>query len=310
MLSIVIQRRLSGTHYDIDHATGTITELIEFGNGTPILVDYVTEYEVPELYPLLPNASEDLTDASGKWTGKELVEGTYTLGFSAARDVTFTAFGQERTEYIGSSETASADLLFGSASEVEPYDHVLTDSCNTCHADLSFHGNEHRGFASCVLCHGNGGLEDFPTRLAPNAPETPGRTVGLRELVHRIHAGSNGGDLDYLVVAEDLTSPFPDNFATHSYERTRFPTRPGGAMSCETCHADTTALSLIPSSRAHPTQQVHPGSDWTQSCVGCHSTPAARAHVASQTAPDGAESCSICHAVGEDTDAIEAHRVR
>src|SRR5262249_1708809 len=76
--------------YNLNAAMGTITETTEFGNGLTVIASYTTDFVMPATYPLALNASPDLGDASGKWTGKPLVEGTYTLGIWSSRSFTVT----------------------------------------------------------------------------------------------------------------------------------------------------------------------------------------------------------------------------
>jgi len=302
-----VQEKTEGVHFSLDDATGVVTELIEFGAWRPVLLSYTTEFALPERYPPRPLSSGELTDATGKWTGLDLVDGTYTLGLSIAREVEYVVQGQERTTYLGSSPLATSAILVGSAASKEPYARMLGNGCDECHVDLSYHDGRHVGFESCVTCHAGGGVEDLSRRVAGNAPETPGRRVDFLSLLHRIHRGSSAADASYSVVGAG-PGDYPDNFVLRTWAQVRYPTRPGGERNCGTCHVD--AATLLPSDRAHPTQQVRQLDSWAAACGACHDSPPDLAHMAAQTAPNGAESCSICHAAGEDADTVAAHAVR
>jgi len=45
----------------------------------------------------------------------------------------------------------------------------------------------------------------------------------------------------------------------------------------------------------------------TAACAGCHTSDAAKAHIETQTAGGGRESCVVCHAVGREFSVIKSH---
>jgi predicted CXXCH cytochrome family protein len=42
-------------------------------------------------------------------------------------------------------------------------------------------------------------------------------------------------------------------------------------------------------------------------CSACHDAPSTTAHVRTMTAPDGTESCALCHGIGKAYDAQVVH---
>ncbi len=171
-----------GVDYSIDPLTGTITELLDFGNGDAVVVDYTTDYVLPSEYPLALNAGPDLTEADGGWAGKSIVDGTYSVFMWASDDLPVSRFG-ETNAYRELAEGVRSDFLVGSATTIEPYDLITSaESCYACHVDVVFHGRNRRGYESCLACHGTAASGDRPQYVAANAPATDGVTVNFREI--------------------------------------------------------------------------------------------------------------------------------
>ncbi len=124
-------------------------------------------------------------------------------------------------------------------------------------------------------------------------------------MLHRIHRGKFAANPGYTVVGSG-PGPYPDNFRLNTYEEFRFPPMPGRTMQCGECHA----RDPLPDDRRHPTQQVLPVLEWSAACRGCHDAPSTIAHIETNTAPSGAESCAICHDPGEDQDVLRVHATR
>ena len=303
-----VAQKFAGSDYQLDAANGRIQELAEFGAGLPVIVCYATDYRLPELYPNPANASDDLGERQGKWTGKELVSGTYLAALSAARDVEYEQ-GTQVTPYRVTSPEATLEVLVGDASEATPYTRIPDASaCLNCHQEVRYH-ELHEGFTTCLACHGASGTEDLARVSAPDAPETRGVSVEFRNLLHRIHRGRELADPDYTVVA----SAPPGSSATFvekSYaDQATLPVFPDRTLACSTCHGDDAPVGLLPADRAHP-DQTGPVQLWRPACYSCHDSQAVKAHVESNTAPDGGEACTICHDPGEFLDVEAAHFAR
>jgi len=68
-----------GTDFTLDSANGALTEVSEFGAGNAVVVTYTTDFVMPATYPNSPYDSTDLDESYGKWVGKPLSAGTYTM---------------------------------------------------------------------------------------------------------------------------------------------------------------------------------------------------------------------------------------
>src|SRR5262249_1270223 len=159
--------------------------------GSEVVVSYTTDFVMPLRYPLALNASPDLDDSSGKWTGKPIVAGTWSLGVWGSQNLTLNLFG-ESNSYRATSVANRVDFLVGGPTTLQPYALIASaDNCTACHHDIAFHGGSRRGYDSCLLCHGTAGAEDRARYVAANAPATTGTTVNFRTMLHKIHAGSS-----------------------------------------------------------------------------------------------------------------------
>jgi OmcA/MtrC family decaheme c-type cytochrome len=302
---VTLVTKTAGTDYSLNALTGTITELVDFGAGT-VIASYTTDFVMPTTYPLALNASPTLGDSSGKWTGKPVVDGTYTLGLWSSRTLTLTLFG-ESNSYKSTSDSSNVDFLVGSATQIEPYDLIASGtSCFNCHQELAFHGFGRRGFESCVLCHGTSGSEDRPKYVSANAPATTGVTISFRTMLHKLHQGTNLVTAATYDVIGFGSGSYPDNFAVANYQHVVFPAEPGGTDNCVKCHQNNAWRE--PKERAHPTDQVAAIKRWSVVCGSCHDSPDAQAHIAVQTDSAGNESCGICHARNRDEDVQRVHK--
>ncbi len=294
------------TDYSINEATGTITELAvdSFPAGQAVIATYVADYVLPADYPVPLNNSPDLGEVQGEWAGKALASGTYTIGIWGYRNLTWTGHN-ETTTYRAASPAGTADFLVGDALSLEEYDLISSsDNCYACHNELRFHGAGRKDVEACLLCHATAGSEDRPFSEASNAAPTIGVTVNFREMLHKIHMGAA------LENAEDYTVVGFGGSA-HTYEEVVFPTWPGEAKHCETCHGDSDAWRLI-ADRSHPTEQgaLSPVRNWQAACSSCHDSDAAGAHFDLNTSTSGVESCSVCHGEDRDYDVEWVHKNR
>jgi hypothetical protein len=296
----------AGADYTLDANAGTITETPELGN-VAVVVSYTSDFVVPSSYGPALNDSPDLGEESGEWTGKSLVDGTYSLNVWGSQSLSVNVSG-EVTSYSGTSPSEQADFLVGSAAALEPYD-LISDAadCYACHQDLWFHGGGRRGFETCLACHGTAGGEDRPQYRAWGAPPTTGVQIGFREMLHKIHMGEELANASsYTLVGFGSGSP-PNNFSTHTYEEVLFPNLPDGVQNCDACHGASTSWQS-PANRDHPTEQGLEVRAWSIVCNSCHDSSAATAHINSQTFL-GSEACAVCHDSGAEWDVERMHKV-
>src|SRR5206468_2793809 len=77
LTKVTLTTKAVNTDYTLAAATGTITEVTEFGAGAAVLASYTTDFVMPAVYGPPLNDSPDLGPADGKWKGLPLVPGTY-----------------------------------------------------------------------------------------------------------------------------------------------------------------------------------------------------------------------------------------
>jgi len=303
---VTLVAKTAGVDFSVNAAAGSITELIEFGNGTTAITSYTTDFVLPATYPLALNASPDIGQESGEWTGAPLVDGTYTLGIWSSRTLALNLYG-ESNSYRSTSDARNIDFLVGSAGRIEPYDLLASgSSCFNCHQELAFHGFGRRGFESCVLCHGTAGSEDRPQYVAGAAPATTGATISFRTMLHKIHMGKELANAATYDIVGFGSGAYPNNFVVANFEDITFPALPGGVENCFKCHGNDAWHE--PKPRAHPTDQLVPIQRWKVVCASCHDDGKSLAHINSQTDSQGNESCGICHGVGERVDVERVHK--
>ena len=298
-----------GVDYGLTPAADGIMELgTGFPAGSAIIISYTTDFVMPAAYPIAENESPDLYEIDGKWKGKTIVDGTYTLGIWGELDlyVTVGAEDADTTNYNLISEAGKKDFLVGSATSIKPYNLISSaENCAACHEDIRFHGAHRQGFEACIMCHGMAGAEDwaeYRNAGAGAAGPTPGVTINFRDMLHKIHMGEDLAKADEYVVAGY-------NGGSHKYDEVVFPVWPEGVRKCSKCHGTSNAWQE-PSNRDHPTQQVMPTLSWTISCGSCHDSDAAAAHMELKTTLSGEESCGICHGSGAAFDVELMHKVR
>jgi OmcA/MtrC family decaheme c-type cytochrome len=127
-------------------------------------------------------------------------------------------------------------------------DVIRTQSCNTCHDQLAFHGGYAHGMEMCVLCH-----------QPQNVDPTSGNSLDLKVMAHAIHMGSSLPS----VVGTETTPGVPyeiygfmnsvDNFSTV--------VDPSMAQRCEVCHSQTTGAAQATAFLTEPSRVA---------CGSCH----------------------------------------
>jgi OmcA/MtrC family decaheme c-type cytochrome len=305
---VTLATKVLTTDYTLNANTGTITEVTEFGNGNVVLANYTTDFIMPATYPTALNDSGDLDESWGKWAGKSIVDGTYTLSIWSSLTLPLVLFG-ETNSYRSASNVTPANFLVGSATDVEAYAKISSgDNCYKCHQDVEFHGAGRRSFDACVICHGTAGSEDRPQLTAANAPLTDETTINFRTMLHKIHMGEELTNASTYTIVGFGSGAYPNNFGLSTFEEIVFPAMPGGVRNCAKCHGDTNDSWKEPVHRDHPTQQATPTARWAVVCAACHDSTDAVAHITVQTAPGGLESCAVCHGTGAEWSVERMHK--
>jgi len=296
--------------YSLNASSGTITELIEFGPGVSVLMSYWSDFVMPARYGLALHDSPELDESSGKWNGKSVVPGTYTLTLWGSRAVQ-VPYNFESNNYFNASPPARADFLSGAAATLEPYEIVSSAAnCYGCHTEIRYHEGRRRGFETCIACHGSAGAEDQPPYVAANAPGTPGATTSFRTLLHKIHRGSQLAQAGSFELATAGSAPWPDNFGLHDYADYVFPALPGRTLNCAKCHGQDNTAWLEPAPREHPSEQAAPVLAWRAVCGACHDENSDLAHYETQTSSGGLEACATCHGPGTQLEVELVHKPR
>ncbi|MGH7789251.1 MAG: multiheme c-type cytochrome, partial [Candidatus Binatia bacterium] len=196
--------------------------------------------------------------------------------------------------------------------------------CGSCHGefskDFSIHGGTRNQTQYCVLCH-NSTRSDAdrrdrdPEQVAAGAMT---ETIDFKVLIHKLHRGTSLEQTPYIVYGFGSGSP---GYTTHEFSELRFP---GDLRICASCHVDDSQLippypgTALPTlrTRLDPATGDAVPADPPQTgpiaavCTACHDSDAALAHAETQTAPDGVEACSVCHAEGREQAVSEVHAGR
>lgn len=106
---------------------------------------------------------------------------------------------------------------------------IVTDSCNKCHEDLSFHGGSRKGMDNCILCHSP--AYTIGSTVVENINPETGNTIDMTVMAHKIHMGSSLPSVQagkpYQIVG------FGNAVADYSKVG-----MPSGANNCQWCHVE------------------------------------------------------------------------
>lgn len=210
-------------------------------------------------------------------------------------DGTWAVAMEGRLAFTGGQVGAPNPVSYVAVTDAQPKvprEVVTTDTCNTCHANLSAHGENRNNPEYCVMCH-NANLSDASKRPAEAGdPET----VDFRVMIHAIH-GSAARQNAYQVYGYGNTK--------HDFSHIGYPTDPAN---CTTCHlnGDTTNLGggakTIPTTIVSKTGTVVSVTQAGASvCTSCHDSEQTQVHIELNTVGSGAEareSCAVCHGDG------------
>ena len=170
---------------------------------------------------------------------------TTTVAVNGIRDLTAFDLG---------SNHAGATFNFvpnGSAVTVTR-DVIRTQSCNTCHYDLAFHGGNAHGMPMCVMCH-----------QPQNADPTTGNTLDLKVFAHKLHMGSQLPSVLGYTSGTQTIPPAPYEIIGYMNSVNNFSTviDPADPRRCEVCHDQTTGAAQAKAFLTEPTRAA---------CGACH----------------------------------------
>jgi OmcA/MtrC family decaheme c-type cytochrome len=210
-------------------------------------------------------------------------------------------------------------------------DVIGDERCNACHFDLSFHGGNRKNADYCGFCHNGSNSNDERAARLEGSTDVLVHSVDVKRMIHKIHAGSS---LSQPYVLYGNPGPSEANPAGAPHDFSASVHYPSALASCSVCHEDGThrlpvASGVRPSLEERWSCTEDPGADaddfcdapfWVRSaaiavppetaaCTGCHDEPATEAHAAIMTAPDGRESCAVCHGPGSGYDVDLVHGI-
>ena len=312
-VSLALRQEGAANDYTLTPATGTITSVTAFSASVGMVMSYRTDarfgywkdntgVDASHVTTYVPpaNDSTDIGEEQGDWQGLAYQDGTYTADLWLYKNIDLGLYGEVQT-YRSTSNAGTFDFLYGSATEIVPHEIISSsENCYTCHNDVIFHGGGRRGLDACLTCHSISGCEDKPRWDTPNRSSaspsivptelTPGVAIEFRQMLHKIHKGSELFYADTYTVVGNGGNP-------STYGEVEFPAMPGGVRQCIRCHGNEAWKQ--PAAREHDSagELVHA---WGVVCGACHDSDAVQAHITLQTTDAGAESCAVCHGPGKD----------
>jgi len=166
---------------------------------------------------------------------------TTTVAVDGNRDLTSFNFG---TNYAG----ATFNFVPNGSAVTVTRDVIRTQSCNTCHDQLAFHGGYAHGMEMCVMCH-----------QPQHADPVTGNTLDLKVLAHKIHMGSQLPS----VVGTSTTPGVPYEISGFGGNFSNFSTviDPADPRRCEICHSQTTGAVQAKAFLTEPSRAA---------CGACH----------------------------------------
>jgi OmcA/MtrC family decaheme c-type cytochrome len=268
--------------------------------------------------------------ASGVWTVAFEVRRAFTPPFWDATAGRFNwPYTGEALSEIADNVVVDVDLATGTLTTASPRRKLVsTELCTRCHLRLGEHGGGGRNAVeNCLLCH-TPDKTDWNAR--PKGPDknvllgstfdgVEERSVQLKTMIHRIHAGGHTG-----AASLDHTLPFViyGHGGAAFFDEGEFPNE---LSNCRLCHVnDGFRIELVPrnapSTLANETGTVrHAGviaHEATEvatlpiqaACSGCHGNGSSIEHFRRYTV-DGRENCVGCHGDGRTLPVNEVHRI-
>ncbi|HLH00827.1 MAG TPA: OmcA/MtrC family decaheme c-type cytochrome [Bryobacteraceae bacterium] len=166
---------------------------------------------------------------------------TTTIGIAGNRNLTAYSLG---TNYAGTT----FDFVPNGSNVTVTRDVIRSQSCDSCHGQLSFHGGYAQGMNMCVLCH-----------QPQNSDPTTGNSLDLKVMIHKIHRGSSLPS----VVGTASTPGVPYQIAGYMNYISDFSkvVDPADVRRCEVCHSQTTQATQAKLYQTQPTAAT---------CGSCH----------------------------------------
>lgn len=220
--------------------------------------------------------------------------GTYTIGMEGRRyDTVLAGTTKARTIEYGMKNVVFDFSVDGSA--VKPRRAVVDiNKCDSCHWNLSLHGENRNQIQQCVLCHNP--IESDAVMRPADGSANPPESVDFALMIHRIHSGPNQ-TRDFTIYGFGGSK---NNFNDVGY--------PGDLTNCEQCHLPGTyVLPIGATAKINDTRGfINPVYPTSGACLGCHASIDAASHALVNTTSLG-ESCSVCHGPNADYSVAKVH---
>ena len=170
---------------------------------------------------------------------------TTTVAVAGNRDL--TPFDQG-TNYGG----ATFNFVPNGAPVTVTRDVIRTQSCNTCHYQLAFHGGYAAGMPMCVMCH-----------QPQNADPVTGNTLDFKVFAHKIHMGAQLPSVLGYTSGTQTIAPVPYEIIGYMNSVNNFSTvvDPADPRRCEVCHSQTTGAAQATAFLTEPSRAA---------CGACH----------------------------------------
>jgi len=270
------------------------TMAVSLGGG---LYRYTFPTAVPATYLAPFNNTASFGADHGEWAGQPLVSGTYTLGVYFTWDLTFEGEG----ERDAGSDTL--DFLVGTATTVLSREVVGQGNCNACHDDLQIHGSRRRDIRICVLCHTSGAEDKNDAAIAGG---TPGVSIDMRVMIHKIHNGMHLPSVLGVTTNPDGSrkydaTPVPYQVvgnSAHDYSGIAFPVWPNASIAMPRDSGYANPAPGLPAAARTLEDEMRRG---VTACEKCHGDPDGADGIVAPAQGDLAYSqptrraCGSCH---------------
>lgn len=244
---------------------------------------------IPATYANPPNYQGRFT--TDVLAGEPLLSGTYTIALIAYKNYTVG------NEVVKDVSNVSQDVLFGTATTLQPREVVTQQSCDQCHVDIAWHnrglpgGGRRTSVKLCMTCHTAGAGDFNDPSVAGGSPDV---TVDFKVLIHKIHNGAHlpsvlgvgvdaSGNRVYDVTPKPNIS-VSDELEIHDFSDVNFPVMPSAYVSYLYDTAGTTYLgaagngpmpknvgfSALTASHKLQDDKIRTG---VVACGKCHGTP-------------------------------------
>jgi OmcA/MtrC family decaheme c-type cytochrome len=309
-------KQLKGLHIELLEVTNTApgqSPTVRFklteDDGTVLSVDVLnrisfnlagptTDYSALVQESSVQDAVTAVGDGSYTYTFEATLpanaSGSYAVGSEGRRDVILNEGFSNAMDFREQVLENPVFYFSVDGTPVAPRRTVVTDEkCETCHDNLSLHGDNRHEPEYCVTCH----LPEASDVARRPDEELPVEPIHFKFLIHRLHKG------------EELTRDFTVyGFGNrpHDYTEVRFP---GDLRDCGSCHVNDSYTVPLPANllaTPAPREFFSPIQPIGSACLSCHDTESSAAHAFTTTSPFG-EACASCHGTDKDFSVERVH---